>query len=178
MPLAATQRRRHLNRMAEPQYRSRPAGAPEPGANLSIGDLARRTGTKATTVRWYEEVGMLPPAARTAGGHRVYGAAHLARLEFIRHAREFGFPLGAVRELLDLAARPDGASCEAAHGIACTRLAEVEEKLRRLEALRAELARMVGNGCRGAPADCRILNTLADHDHGHCLDAGHGSVPQ
>lgn len=80
--------------------------------------------------------------------------------------------------MLDLAARPDGASCEAAHGIACARLAEVEEKLRRLEVLRAELARMVENGCRGAPADCRILNTLADHDHGHCLDAGHGSVPQ
>lgn len=120
---------------------------------------------------------MLPPAARTAGGHRVYGAAHLARLDFIRHAREFGFPLGAVRELLDLAARPDGASCEAAHGIACARLSEVEEKLRRLEVLRAELAHMVEDGCRGAPADCRILNTLADHDHGHCLDTGHAITP-
>lgn len=157
--------------------RFRPAREPQTGESLSISGLARRTRTKATTVRWYEEVGLLPPAARTEGGHRVYGEAHLARLDFIRHAREFGFPLDAVRELLALAARPDGASCEAAHGIACARLAEVEEKLRRLEVLRAELARMVENGCRGAPADCRILHTLADHDHGHCLDAGHAAVP-
>ena len=104
----------------------------------------------------------LPSPARTAGRHRVYGGAHLARLDFIRRARELGFPPGVGRELLDLAARPDGASCEAAHGIACARLAEVEEKLRRLEVLRAELARMVENGCRSAPADWRILNTLAD----------------
>ena len=164
--------------MATQRHRPRPAQAPGTGESLSIGDLARRTGTKATTVRWYEEVGLLPPPARTAGGHRVYGAAHLARLDFIRHAREFGFPLGAVRELLDLAARSDGASCEAAHGIACARLAEVEEKLRRLETLRAELAHMVENGCRGAPADCRILNALADHDHGHCLDTGHSIFPE
>ncbi len=159
--------------MKKPQRRLSPTRAPGPGESLSIGDLARRTGTKATTVRWYEEVGLLPPAARTVGGHRAYGAAHLARLDFIRHAREFGFPLAAVRALLDLAARPDQPSCEAAHGIACARLAEVEEKLRRLESLRAELARMVETGCRGTPADCRILATLADHDHGHCLDPQH-----
>lgn len=159
--------------MAAPQHRPGRAEATRPGESLSIGDLARRTGTKVTTVRWYEEVGLLPPSARTSGGHRLYGAAHLARLDFIRHAREFGFPLDAVRSLLDLAARGDEASCEAAHGIACARLAEVEEKLRRLETLRAELARMVETGCRGAPSDCRILTTLADHDHGHCLHAAH-----
>lgn len=159
--------------MAKQRHRPHPARAPEASESLSIGDLARSTGTKATTIRWYEEVGLLPSPARTTGGHRAYGAAHLARLDFIRHAREFGFPLGAVRELLDLSARPEGASCEAAHGIACARLADVEAKLERLEALRAELAHMVENGCRGAPADCRILNTLADHDHGRCLDAGH-----
>ena len=159
--------------MTKPRRRSPPVRASGPGNSLSISDLARRTGTKATTVRWYEEAGLLPPAARTAGGHRTYGAAHLARLDFIRHAREFGFPLEAVRTLLDLASRPDEISCVAAHDLACARLAEVEEKLRRLEALRAELARMVETGCRGAPADCRILHTLADHAHGHCLDAEH-----
>jgi DNA-binding transcriptional MerR regulator len=145
-------------------------------ASLSIGELARHTGCKVQTIRWYEEVGLLPTPARTAGGHRSYGPTHLERLDFIRHAREFGFPLDAVRALLDLAARPDAESCAAAHQIASAQLASVERKLRRLEALRIELAHMVATGCRGAPADCRILATLADHDHGHCLDTAHGSA--
>jgi DNA-binding transcriptional MerR regulator len=141
--------------------------------SLSIGDLARHTGCKVQTIRWYEEVGLLPVPARTAGGHRSYGPAHLQRLDFIRHAREFGFPLDAVRSLLDLAARPDTQSCREVHQIASAQLASVEDKLRRLGALRAELAHMVDTGCQGSAADCRILATLADHDHGHCLDSGH-----
>ncbi|MBN9560375.1 MAG: helix-turn-helix domain-containing protein [Alphaproteobacteria bacterium] len=142
-------------------------------ATLSIGELARNTGCKVQTIRWYEEIGLLPQPGRTAGGHRFYGRSHLERLDFIRHAREFGFPLEAIRSLLDLASRPDQTSCEAAHQIASAQLATVESKLRRLEALRAELARMVDIGCRGAPAECRILATLADHDHGHCLNTAH-----
>lgn len=176
-PLAAARWPRHLIHMEQPQRRTRPVPTPGPGDAFSIGDLARRTGTKVTTIRWYEEVGLLCPAARTAGGHRAYGGAHLARLDFIRHAREFGFPLEAIRALLDLAGRPEQASCEAAHGIASARLAEVEVKLRRLEALRAELARMVETGCRGAPADCRILAALADHSHEHCLSPEH-AIPE
>jgi len=62
-------------------------------ATLSIGELARRTGTKVETVRWYEREGLLPAPARTGGGHRAYTRAHLDRLAFIRHARELGFPL-------------------------------------------------------------------------------------
>lgn len=143
-------------------------------AALSIGDLAKRTGCKVPTIRWYEEVGLLPAPARTEGGHRAYGAGHLRRLDFIRHAREFGFPLEAIRTLLDLADQPGQQSCEQAHQIASAQLAEVVAKLRRLETLRAELARMVANGCRGAPSDCSILETLADHGHTHCLDAQHG----
>ena len=69
-------------------------------STFSIGELARRAGTKAETVRWYEREGLLPAPARTAGGHRAYTRAHLDRLAFVRHARELGFPLDAVRELL------------------------------------------------------------------------------
>jgi DNA-binding transcriptional MerR regulator len=140
---------------------------------FSIGDLARQTGCKVQTIRWYEAVGLLPRPARTAGGHRTYGHAHRERLDFIRHAREFGFPLAAIRSLLLLATRPDQASCVAAHEIASAQLADVENKLRRMEVLRAELAHMVQTGCRGTPADCRILATLADHDHGLCLTTRH-----
>src|ERR1700712_3941287 len=108
-------------------------------ALLSIGDLSRQTGCKIPLIRWYEQVGMLSAPARTSGGHRAYGREHLGRLDFIRHGREFGFPLNAIRELLDLAGQP---SYEAAHDIASTQLAAVEGKLKRLEALRAELKPM------------------------------------
>jgi len=109
-------------------------------SSLSIGDLGRHTHCKVQTIRWYEEVGLLPPPARTAGGHRVYGPQHLARLDFIRHARELGFPLDAVRALLVLSDRPNG-PCEDAHALASSQLALVEEKLHRLEALRVERKR-------------------------------------
>lgn len=144
---------------------------------LSIGELSRQTGCKVPTIRWYEQVGLLSAPARTSGGQRAYGQDHLTRLDFIRHAREFGFPLEAIRSLLDLSGKGDQASCEAAHQIASAQLANVENKLKRLQALQAELSHMVMTGCRGAPADCRILATLADHDHGHCLTDAHASEP-
>ena len=140
--------------------------------SLSIGELGRHTHCKVQTIRWYEGIGLLPPPARTAGGHRVYGPQHLARLDFIRHARELGFPLDAVRALLALSNRPEK-PCEDAHALASSQLAVVEDKLRRLEALRVELARMT-DACRGGvAAECRILETLADHSHGHCVSSDH-----
>lgn len=146
------------------------------GALIPIGQLAREAGCKVQTVRWYEEVGLLPPAARTEGGHRLYGRAHRERLAFIRHAREFGFGLDAVRQLLELAAHPER-PCGDAHALAVSQLAEVEAKLRRLAVLRDELARLVGTGCVEGPAgECRVLETLADHGHGHCLSAAHAEA--
>jgi DNA-binding transcriptional MerR regulator len=142
-------------------------------ATFSIGEIASRTGCKVQTIRWYEEIGLIPAPARTAGGHRSYRRGHLERLDFIRHARELGFPLDAVRSLLSLATASDQGSCETAHQMAAEQLNRVERKLRRLEALRKELARMVKTGCRGSPAECRILATLADHGHAHCIDATH-----
>ena len=139
---------------------------------LSIGDLGRRANCKVQTIRWYEEVGLLSKPARTDGGHRVYGSNDLARLDFIRHARELGFPLEAVRALLPLSDRPDG-PCEEAHALASAQLILVEDKLRRLEALRTELTRMT-DACRGGVVgDCRILETLADHSHSHCVSPDH-----
>ncbi|WP_370196863.1 MerR family DNA-binding transcriptional regulator, partial [Aurantimonas sp.] len=56
--------------------------------NLAIGDLSRRTGVKIPTIRYYEEIGLLPAPPRSAGNRRLYGEAHLRRLGFVRHARE------------------------------------------------------------------------------------------
>jgi DNA-binding transcriptional MerR regulator len=144
-------------------------------SSLSIGELGRRTSCKVQTIRWYEEVGLLPPPARTGGGHRVYGQAHLARLDFIRHAREFGFTLDTIRALLALSDHPER-PCEEVHSLASGQLAAVEDKLRRLETLRVELARMT-DACRGGVAgECRILETLADHSHGRCANPDHAAA--
>lgn len=147
------------------------------GMLLGIGELARRTGVKATTIRFYEAEGLLPPALRTEGGHRVFGAAHLRRLGFIRHARELGFTMPAIRELLHLAEHP-GMDCAAAHGIARAQMAEIDRRVARLLALRGELARMAAPGDGGVTEDCRVLETLADFDHGHCGDPRHGAAEE
>src|ERR1700720_740241 len=69
---------------------------------LTIGDLAKATGTKVVTVRYYEQAGLLPAPPRTSGNYRTYGADHLNRLRFIRRCRDLGFTLDQVRDLLRL----------------------------------------------------------------------------
>ena len=70
--------------------------------DLKIGDLARATGTKVVTIRYYEKIGLLAAPDRTAGNYRSYDAAALERLRFIRRCRDLGFSLDQIRELLDL----------------------------------------------------------------------------
>jgi DNA-binding transcriptional MerR regulator len=85
--------------------------------SLPIGALARSVGCKVQTIRYYEQVGLLPPAARAPGAQRRYGELHQQKLSFIRHAREVGFPLPAIRELLALADERDS-ECSRADRIA------------------------------------------------------------
>lgn len=136
----------------------------------TIGDLARRVGYAVQTLRYFEQIGLMPEAPRTAGGQRRYGAKELRRLLFIKHARELGFTLDAVRSLLALAAHPD-APCEAADAIAAAHLTEIDEKIGKLQAMREELARMVEACAGGLIAQCRVIDVLADH--GKCLHDAH-----
>ncbi|MGH7003379.1 MAG: MerR family transcriptional regulator [Alphaproteobacteria bacterium] len=138
----------------------------------TIGHLARETGSKVQTIRYYEEIGLLPAPARTRGNQRVYSAAHRDRLAFIRHARELGFPLEAIRELLALGDVPEQ-SCMRADRIASAHLGRVERKIAQLEALRTELKRMVRSCRRGRVSDCRVIEALADHTHAHCVAKKH-----
>lgn len=126
----------------------------------AIGDLAKRTGTKVETIRYYERIGLLPAPGRTAGNYRAYDLGHLGRLSFIRRARDLGFSLDQVRALLGLADQRDR-SCVAVDAIARQHLAEVERKLADLTALRAELADVIGRCGQGTVAECRIIETLA-----------------
>lgn len=142
-------------------------------ASLSIGELSRATGVKPTTIRFYEAEGLLPPPARTGGGHRVYGKPHLDRLGFVHHARELGFGMDDIRELLRLADAPADAPCEEADEIARRHLRGVRERLARLRSLEAELVRMTA--CtHERVGNCRVIEVLADASHGHCADPTHG----
>ena len=129
---------------------------------LAIGTLAKRTGTKVQTIRYYEQIGLLPEPGRTEGGQRRYEDDDLDRLAFIRHARQLGFTLGAIRELLELSDNP-GKSCTDVDRIAHRQLKEVEARIARLEALRKELKRMLRECRRDTVSDCRVLEVLRDH---------------
>lgn len=138
----------------------------------AIGEAARKSGVKVPTIRYYEGIGLMPAVPRNAGNRRLYDAADLRRLSFIRHARELGFDVEAIRALLSLQDDP-GQTCASAHVIATTRLAEVEARIARLTALRGELENMVAQCARGRIDACHVIETLADggHDHGRLADA-------
>lgn len=131
-------------------------------ANLTIGRVAAATGCKVQTIRYYEQIGLLPQPARSEGNQRIYSQIDINRLSFVRHARELGFPLGSIRDLLSLSDRPDQ-SCDAADAIVRAQLGEVERRITRLQALKGELERMVQQCQGGRIADCRVIEVLSDH---------------
>ena len=128
----------------------------------TIGDIARASGVKVTTIRFYETRGLLPAPPRSPGNRRLYGPADIARLQFIRHARDLGFPLEAVEALLVLSDDPTR-PCGEVDAIARTQLAEVDRRIVQLTALRTELGRMVLHCAGGTVGTCRVIETLADH---------------
>ncbi|WP_227370683.1 MerR family transcriptional regulator [Halomonas sp. M20] len=130
--------------------------------SIGIGDLARHSGCKPETVRYYERIGLLPAATRSEGGQRRYTEQAIRRLTFIRHARDFGFSIEAVRELLTMADHPE-MPCDEVDAVAKHHLAEVESRLQRLEALRDELERMVTQCAGGRVESCHIIEVLSDH---------------
>lgn len=126
---------------------------------FSIGQLAKATGTAVETVRYYEKIGLLPEPPRTAGNYRSYGPDDVARLSFIRRARDLGFGLEQVRTLLDFAddrRRP----CEEVDALARVQLEQVEQKIADLQALRTELSGLINQCRRGTIAECRIVEAL------------------
>lgn len=144
---------------------------------LTIGKLGSQAGVKVPTIRYYEQIGLLPEAGRSAGNQRLYDRATLDRLAFIRHARELGFSLEAIRDLLSLSDRPEQ-SCAAADAIARAQLQAVQARIARLKALETELHRMIDQCACGTIKDCRVIETLGDHalcSHDHHF--GHQTQP-
>lgn len=136
---------------------------------VPIGVASKASGIKIPTIRFYEQIGLLPSPPRTDSNRRLYDDADLRRLRFIRHARELGFEIEPIRQLMALAGHP-AKSCDTADAIARTHLADIDHKIARLTALREEVARMT-ECSTGVVADCRVIEVLGDH--GHCVHATH-----
>lgn len=138
-------------------------------AGMKIGRLAEAAATTTPTIRYYEEIGLLPTASRQPGSQRVYGEADVRRLTFIRRCRDFGFPIDKVRLLVSLVQNRER-SCSEARDLAFAHLVEIRQKLAELQELERSIASFVDScdqSCAGGPgADCVMLEELA-----------HGSAP-
>jgi DNA-binding transcriptional MerR regulator len=133
-------------------------------AALKIGALAKRTGTNAPTIRYYEQIGLLPKASRQTGSQRVYDDSDAQRLTFIRRCRDFGFSIEQVRLLTSLVQDRER-SCNEARDLAHGHLLAVREKLAELRQLERSIAGFVEScdrSCAGGPGpDCTILEELS-----------------
>lgn len=138
---------------------------PDESVVLSIGEAAEASGASTPTIRYYEEIGLIPPARRSAAGHRHYTRTDINRLTFIRRCRDFGFGIEQVRLLSGLAASP-AEDCTTVRDIAADHLSSVRHKLKELQRLEEQLAEFVeacdDGCCGGASRDCVVLAELAD----------------
>lgn len=128
-------------------------------APMMIGQLARDTATKVTTIRFYETIGLLSAPPRTQSGRRTYREADIQRLHFIRNGRRLGFSIDEIRSLIGLSENPDQ-DCSAASAIAAHHLEDVESRLAQLTSLRDELATLTRSCTSAQIADCRIIQAI------------------
>ena len=135
----------------------------QPARDLSIGQVATRTGLSVPTIRYYEEIGLVRQAGRREGGHRTYGAGELRRLTFIAHCRDLGFTIEQTRSLL--AVTIDNRPCADARSIAQTHLLAVDTKIAELKEIRRHLDEFVKqcfDTCAGSSASrCAMIDDLS-----------------
>jgi DNA-binding transcriptional MerR regulator len=138
-----------------------------PQSNLTIGFLAAQAKTNVPTIRYYEEIGLLPRAQRASNGHRYYRAVDLKRLTFIKRCRDFGFPIEQVRELVELFEDGDRA-CIEVRDMAQIHLNTIREKMAEMQKLEKSLAAFVASCdeacCTGPTKDCAIIEDLSAFD--------------
>lgn len=127
---------------------------------LTIGQVAKQTGTRVETLRYYEREGLIPTPGRSAAGYRHYPASVLRRLRFIQRAKQVGFSLREIQELLMLRADPD-TTCTQVQQRADVKIADIDARIRDLQTMRAALLSLVRQ-CpgQGPGSDCPILDAL------------------
>ncbi len=128
---------------------------------MNIGEAARRSGLPTKTIRFYEDIGLVPAAGRDANGYRRYGEREVHLLHFIHRARSLGFSVEQCRELLALYGDRDRASADV-KAIALARISDIDRKVAELEAMKATLGELAKR-CHGDERpDCPILEGLAE----------------
>ena len=130
-------------------------------AGIQIGELSRRTGCNIVTIRYYEQIALLPVPARSAGRYRLYDTTDVRRLAFIRRARELGFTLDEVRTLLSLSADDGQDKCANVREVAERHLADVRAKIADLQAMEHVLADAVRRCAAGEVPGCPIIDALS-----------------
>lgn len=140
--------------------------------SLKIGDLSRQTGCSVETIRFYEQAGLLPAPARSLNNYRVYGDAHVERLQFIRHCRSLDMTLDEIRALLRFRDAPED-NCGEVNMLLDQHIDHVARRIAELQALQAQL-QLLRRQCHSVQAakDCGILQTLASTEGGAPVDLG------
>ncbi len=129
---------------------------------LTIGGLAKASGVKVTTIRYYEGIGLIEPPVRSPGGQRLYGGEAVERMRFIRHSRDLGFSLDTIRELIALSGDKDR-SCAEVDEIVKRHAGDVRLRIERLKSLEKELNRMIRECSANRVAECHVMEVLANH---------------
>ena len=140
---------------------------------MTIGRLSKAGGVKVTTIRYYESIGLMGVPDRSESGQRLYGEDSVQRLSFIRHARDLGFPMDAIRELIQLQSEP-GEDCAAVDAIAKRQLADVRKRIAQLKSLQGELKRMISSCAGGIIGTCQVMVALGDHET--CTNESHERI--
>lgn len=131
----------------------------ERGEVLTRGALASKTGCNIETIRYYEQIGMLPPPPRSEGGHRIYGQNLVKRLNFVLRCRDLGFTLEEIRELLRLV---DGRNytCGQIEALAHEHAQDIRQKMKDLKKLKVVLEKMASQCSGGEIPECPIIDAL------------------
>jgi MerR family mercuric resistance operon transcriptional regulator len=129
------------------------------GEGLSIGSLSQQSGVNIETIRYYEKIGVMPKAERSAGGYRIYGPEHVKRLHFVRRGRELGFSLDELRGLLLLV---DGHSytCSEVYALTVEHLKDIRQKIADLRRLERVMSDMAARCTRDQIPECPVINAL------------------
>lgn len=136
---------------------------------MNIGEAARESGVSAKMIRYYEETGLIPPAGRTGSGYRTYGPKEVQVLRFVRRARDLGFPMEKVADLLALWRDRSRASADVRQ-LAEAQVKALESRIREMQEMKVTLETLV-HACAGDDRpDCPILDDLGGRSLAtHCL---------
>ena len=138
--------------------------------NMKIGDVARQSGLTTTTIRYYEEIGLVPPPARASNGYRDYGPEAVQRLRFVRDAQDGGLSLSEIASILELRGQGEP-TCHHVIELMERHLADVDQRIERLQASREIYAGLIARAKGLDPADCtdpdrcQTIVAKADHEH-------------